>query len=307
MLNHSFDTVIATQYGIQAAILIAHFQYWITHNKRLEKNNIEGRTWTFQTLDEIAAHFPYMSKEEIRGTLHLLTEGKTRRSEKDDQSIEPVLLKGNFNKSAFNKTTWYAFIDENKYISNIPYEREGSHIERESSQFRSGRSPTSNKDTIQDTKPNVCMSVKEPDKNPPPDPKIPDSECLIRSTKGTMVRVVKDNLYKEAVRKKLDWSPEEICEAWDILKSSDSQIKDVFEFFGGIIQNLRIKKKNQEITNKQAKNPCKTEPLKKSEQKLFQNESGVIKKKSSGKGLGEQAYQELIVPLKTAYLKSYNG
>jgi len=112
--HHSFDTALATQYGVQEAILIHHFQHWVGVNKRLKRNFREGRTWTYQTLDEIAAHFPYMSKDQIRDTIEKLCAGKSRYSDKEP-SFEPILIKGNFNKTAFDKTTWYAFKNEKMF------------------------------------------------------------------------------------------------------------------------------------------------------------------------------------------------
>ena len=55
--HHSFDVYLAEQYGIHEAILIHHFQHWIMVNKNLKRNFRDERTWTYQTLQDIAAHF----------------------------------------------------------------------------------------------------------------------------------------------------------------------------------------------------------------------------------------------------------
>jgi len=137
-LHHSFDINLASIYGIPEAIIIHHFQHWISINKRLGRNFKDGKTWTYQTHEEICAHFPYLSKEEVRETIERLATGKSRRSKSDELEFEPVLIKGNFNKTPFDKTTWYAF-------SNNSYERADAQI-------GSGHLPTPIPDTKTDTK-----------------------------------------------------------------------------------------------------------------------------------------------------------
>jgi hypothetical protein len=110
-LHHSFDTELAAQYGIEEAILIHHFQHWIAINQRLGRNLIEGRTWTYQTIAEIAAHFSYIKVDRVRRLLESLTE-------------QGVIIKGKFDKNPFNHTTYYAFVDEDIFIPNKVYERQ---------------------------------------------------------------------------------------------------------------------------------------------------------------------------------------
>jgi len=103
MTSHCFDVHIATEYkSTDVAILLWHFQYWIMKNKRLNRNNFEGRTWTYQTIEEITSAFPYWSKKQIERLLNKVTELK-------------ILLKGNFNKTKFDRTVWYAFDNEEKF------------------------------------------------------------------------------------------------------------------------------------------------------------------------------------------------
>ncbi len=106
---HSFDVHLAQKYGIVEAILIHHFSHWIGVNERLKRNFHDGRYWTYQTLDEIAAHFPYITKDEVRNAIERLCLGKTRFSKKE-REFDPVLLRGNFNKTKYDKTHWYSFV-----------------------------------------------------------------------------------------------------------------------------------------------------------------------------------------------------
>lgn len=136
--HHSFDISLATEFGIEEAILIHHFQHWIRFNKSTGKNFIEGRTWTYQTQREIQAHFPYMSLETIRYYLDKLIKIK-------------ILIVRNFSKDKFQKTYWYAFVDESKFFLNIS----NNFCEVGKVPHRDGESPTSLNDIytkIEDTK-----------------------------------------------------------------------------------------------------------------------------------------------------------
>lgn len=103
MSNHSFDIHIAAEYkSVEIAILVWHFQYWIMKNKRLNRNRIEGRTWTYQTLQEINASFPYWSNKQVERLMAKAVQLN-------------ILIKKNHNKSPYDRTLWYAFVDEEKF------------------------------------------------------------------------------------------------------------------------------------------------------------------------------------------------
>ncbi len=100
--SHSFDTGIATEYGEKAALLIHNFQLWINYNARLGKNFIEERTWSYGTIEEIAAPFEYYSTDQIRRILDKLVDKK-------------VLKKGNYNETQYKRTLWYSFENEKMF------------------------------------------------------------------------------------------------------------------------------------------------------------------------------------------------
>jgi hypothetical protein len=104
--HHSFDVNLAAEFGIEEAIIIHHFQHWVRFNRDLRRNNIEGRTWTYQTLEEVAAHFPYLNKFQVHRIIQKLIEKK-------------ILISGNFNKTKYDQTLWYSFIEEEKWVPFI--------------------------------------------------------------------------------------------------------------------------------------------------------------------------------------------
>lgn len=170
-LHHSFDINLAEIYGIKEAIIIHHFQHWIAVNKRLNRNFHEGRTWSYQTFEQIAAHFPYFTKEEVREILYKLCTGKSRKSKKE-KYFEPVLKKGNFNKTKFDRTTWYAF--ENEKIFTM----------RGSPQMGAGESPNEKREMpkpIPDTKKTSTKetNIKE-ERGETPQTPTPSSTLLIQ-------------------------------------------------------------------------------------------------------------------------------
>jgi hypothetical protein len=116
--HHSFDIHLASQYGIEEAIIIHHMQHWIRLNRRKGKNLKDGKCWMFETMEHIAFHFPYLNYEKVKYVI----EGLVKNN---------ILVKGNYNRVGFDKTNWYAFFDEKAFgvdieSSKILYDRENS-------------------------------------------------------------------------------------------------------------------------------------------------------------------------------------
>jgi len=148
--HHSFNVSYAAKYGVESAIIIQHFIHWIGVNKRLKRNNFDGRTWSYQTLEEMEAQFPYWSKSQIYDIIEKLCTGKSRKSKSDELCFDPVLVKGNYNKTLYDRTIWYAFsIEENFTFLGNPKIDDGQ------AQSRNCGTPTPIPDTIPDTKPDA--------------------------------------------------------------------------------------------------------------------------------------------------------
>lgn len=102
-MQHHFDVDLAARYGIAEAILLNHLEYWIEHNRANQKNFFEGRYWTFNSNKALREIFPYLSEKKIRNALNHLQE-------------EGLILTGNFNKLAYDRTLWYALTEKGKSI-----------------------------------------------------------------------------------------------------------------------------------------------------------------------------------------------
>lgn len=96
---HFFDTDIATTYGVEKAVLIQNFAFWISKNSVNNDSFYDGRYWTFHSSNALLELLP-----ELRNT---------KRIEYLIKSLieDGILLKGNYNKTKMDRTNWYAFTD----------------------------------------------------------------------------------------------------------------------------------------------------------------------------------------------------
>jgi len=133
-LHHGFDPYLAEEYGLEEAILIHHFQYWIQINHDANRNERDGRFWTYQTLEDIALRFPYFNRDKVKRIIKSLFD-------------KGVIIKGNYNKTSFDRTVWYAFKNQENFI--IGQKR---HMDGAQSPDQCGESDTPIPDTLQDTK-----------------------------------------------------------------------------------------------------------------------------------------------------------
>lgn len=97
-MNHSFNVEIAKKYGVEGAIIIEHLYFWIQKNKVNDKNFHDGRYWTYNSKKAFTEIFPYWTERQLERIIGNL---------KKDGAI----LTGNYNKVAYDRTTWYALDD----------------------------------------------------------------------------------------------------------------------------------------------------------------------------------------------------
>lgn len=95
-MTYQFDTDLATEYGVDEAIMIANLAFWIKKNEANGKHFHDGRFWTYNSAEAFTKLFPFWSSGQIR---RILTSLKNKG----------VLLTGNYNQSQYDRTMWYAF------------------------------------------------------------------------------------------------------------------------------------------------------------------------------------------------------
>lgn len=103
MVMHHFDIEDAAEHGIPAAVLLENMRFWIQHNRANGRHQMEERTWTYNSARALAELFPYLSEDQIQRQMKRLVDSG-------------VILKKTMG-NAFDKTNWYAFADEEKYLA----------------------------------------------------------------------------------------------------------------------------------------------------------------------------------------------
>lgn len=109
-MEHHFNIEIAKDYGIEEAIMLNHFYFWIAKNASNNNNFIDGAYWTYNSKKAYSALFPYMNETKItRVITHLTNEG--------------IIMKNNHNKDKFDRTNWYAFTEKGlEYLKGKKYD-----------------------------------------------------------------------------------------------------------------------------------------------------------------------------------------
>lgn len=100
---HFFDTEIAQQYGVNAAILLQNIAYWCELNEANDINYYDGTYWTFNSRKALTIIFPYMSERQIGTAIQKLID-------------EGLVITGNYNKMPYDRTLWYALSKKGKSI-----------------------------------------------------------------------------------------------------------------------------------------------------------------------------------------------
>ena len=64
-MDYSFDISHAKMYGVDEAIMIKNFQYWIIKNKANGVNFHEDKTWTFNSVKSYTDIFPFWTYNQV--------------------------------------------------------------------------------------------------------------------------------------------------------------------------------------------------------------------------------------------------
>lgn len=98
-MNYVFDVKVAKKYGVNEAIMISNFQFWITKNMANNKNYHDGKYWTYNSKRALTELFPFWNEQQIKRILNSLRD-------------KGILMTGNYNKYKYDKTLWYAFVTD---------------------------------------------------------------------------------------------------------------------------------------------------------------------------------------------------
>ena len=81
---------LAARIGLNEAIILQQVHYWLLKSDKLE----DGRKWTYNSYESWREQFPFWSVATIKRTISSLEK-------------QELLISGNHNKAAFDKTKWY--------------------------------------------------------------------------------------------------------------------------------------------------------------------------------------------------------
>ena len=150
---HSYNVSVAADVGINAAVVFYNICFWVEENYANNRNYINGKYWTYNTVKAFRTIFPEMTGKQIEYALKKL---------KDGGYIESAIL----SEDTRDRTNWYTVCDFKKWISqneDIPQEKEVSSENSEMASEDSGlfNNIYNNKNTDTDKK----QSVNNPTNN----------------------------------------------------------------------------------------------------------------------------------------------
>jgi hypothetical protein len=123
-MYHMFDVAVAEQVGVVPAILFQNIAFWCQHSMANDTNFHDGLYWTYNSVKALKALFPYLSASQIdTGMKKLINAG--------------LVVKGNYNNSAYDRTAWYAITKNGKSI----FEKSKMEIREIENGFPENREP----------------------------------------------------------------------------------------------------------------------------------------------------------------------
>ncbi len=147
-MNHYFDVDVATKYSVNIAIFLNNLAHWTVVNIANRNNYHDFRYWTYNSRRAFLELFPYWTEDQLRTII--------------SNSIKAnLVIEGQYNKKAYDKTKWYSLSDEALILYKInpvfPTD-ENDHNPRHDS---SGIFPTSSPEPIGQNPRGFCGSNTE--------------------------------------------------------------------------------------------------------------------------------------------------
>lgn len=133
MTQYQFDIEEAKQLGVDGAIIVQNLRFWILKNQANGKHFHENRTWTYNSLEAFCTLFPFWSKRQIERILKKLVE-------------QGIVLKSNFNQVKYDRTSWYAFEDEERFLKPAKNPTKADSTKRGNGTHDSGASKHASRD-----------------------------------------------------------------------------------------------------------------------------------------------------------------
>ena len=192
-MEYGFNIIIAEKLGVNEAIMIRNFQFWLEKNKANEKNYCDGRYWTYNSIAAFCKIFPFWSRDQIRYILKKLTD-------------KGILISGNFNKNPYDKTLWYS-LDEDKVAELLKKDTE--KIPNPSGEITESSCENSSLDLGKF--PHRCGEIPKP---------IPDINTNSKPCENTHTKECACEIFSNS------WEVDEFCKDYKALKNSEFEASE---------------------------------------------------------------------------------
>lgn len=239
--SHSFDTGIALELGLNAAIVYNHIYYWVERNsKTKDAEMIDGRYWMYESQKEMADFLGYLSEDEIQRAIKKLLDAG-------------LIVKGNFNKNVFNRTNWYSI--------NVPIKKSFTKPQKCGIDSRTGagsetadlRNPIPQNDGMYNKVKDNKQEEQHKNTTPTPPNKIHSDfgggglekssvqKIEYTNIQGQKCSVTETDIFGYFIKAQPTFTTDLILEAIEILKNQTDPIRCVFKYLDAIIQRLTKK------------------------------------------------------------------
>ena len=113
--THSVDVELAKKVGFDEANILGFIAYWVKNNRDNNRNFYDGRYWTYNSAQALTEQFPYWTRRQISGLLEKLEK-------------MGAIVKGNYNKNKFDRSSWYALTDKFMYLIGAEMDETNTEI-----------------------------------------------------------------------------------------------------------------------------------------------------------------------------------
>lgn len=97
-MDHHFNVDIAKAHSVDVAIFLQNLAFWTLKNIANKQHFHDQRYWVYNTQEAYTVLFPYWSRQNIRTIVNKCLE-------------KNLIIKGNYNKLNYDRTTWYSISD----------------------------------------------------------------------------------------------------------------------------------------------------------------------------------------------------
>jgi len=125
-MEYSFNIDHAKSYGVEEAIMLKNFIFWIKTNKANRKHSHDEKWWTYNSAKDYVDIFPFWNEGKIQRIIHSLINQK-------------VIKTGNYNKTKYDRTRWFCLVDE----SMLEFDSHSSNTTNGSGEINKSKSKVS--------------------------------------------------------------------------------------------------------------------------------------------------------------------